>query len=793
MEEPSFRDKDVLSLKAKLEQHQLRRDEDIALLQTGIQRRMADRPTKGFLSKVVESRLRHAFRTVRVPAQMREGCPIAEHMASNLGEMAEALRNYWADVSQSPDRGFVKPPRDVEAWDLLLGHIQPILTAEQQERLGRPISIEELAELRDESGVIIDIGILRSLPRGKGGGQDGWTYEFIQLLWPTIGPLMIDGWNEAWTQGGRMPGGGHVALLHLLFKPSKNPSVKADPSCPENYRPLSLLNCDSKILSRVLVHRLLKVIHLLIHSDQSGFIPGRSIEANIRIQHDVTHFFETMDPAEFEVGGKFPGGVGRIDHDFEKAYDRVDIEFLIAVCEKMGLGPAFSAWIRLFYKDSMSCILVNGLVVRGYRLVYGVRQGDPLSPLLFDIVMETLAILVRRAPDLQSICLPCGPGWIERPLRILLYADDFNHFFRGSHSIPVFRQILQLFQRASNLKTKPLAEVGMWWGPPLEPASKGSTRWLEGTNFDLALGIRFGKKVTPEIMCEPLIARFEKAIKSLDGMSRAPFGRAVLAQSLVVPIVVYYARVIVIPAGIIDYLQKLVTTYLWTTISKVAKEGREKDPNRRVHHLVGDKGVMRPRNEGGLPLQKIASIVLANQASVILRWFTPQQTTAKGLPRYWVSAVGFPVRLGFSHLLSSSATGISPAAPLFYHQCIEAFNSLKWALDVPQTWEELCHLPLWCNNSFGCLDSTNNPWITKLSKKGVRYMSQMASQVDGKLPRVLPADPSGLRRNPDGAEVPIELDNRLGDASPSTGSSGYRETATNLSGDDGDLCRAGNR
>ncbi len=68
-------------------------------------------------------------------------------------------------------------------------------------------------------------------------------------------------------------------------------------------------------------------------------------------------------------------------------------------------------------------------------------------------------------------------------------------------------------------------------------------------------------------------------------------GRAVLAQSLVVPIIVYNARVIVIPAGIIAYLQKLVTTYLWTTISKEAKEGREKDPNRRVHHLVvGDKG-----------------------------------------------------------------------------------------------------------------------------------------------------------------------------------------------------------
>jgi hypothetical protein len=119
---------------------------------------------------------------------------------------------------------------------------------------------------------------------------------------------------------------------------------------------------------------------------------------------------------------------------------------------------------------------------------------------------------------------------------------------------------------------------------------------------------------------------------------------------------------------------------------------------------------MRSRDEGGLPVQKVASIVLADEASVILRWFTPQQTTAKGLPRFWVSAAGFPVRLGFSHLLSPSAPRIYPAAPLFYHHCIEDLSSLEWELDTPHTtWDELCHLPLFCNKSFGCLDSTNNP------------------------------------------------------------------------------------
>jgi hypothetical protein len=133
--------------------------------------------------------------------------------------MAEALREYWATVSHSPDVGCVKPPRDQQAWNRLLSKVTPVLTEAEVTSLGGPISLVELAPKRNEDGVIIDAGILRSLPRGKSGGVDGWSYEFIQLLWPVIGPLMVQGWNAAWTGKQRMPGGGHLALLHLLLKP----------------------------------------------------------------------------------------------------------------------------------------------------------------------------------------------------------------------------------------------------------------------------------------------------------------------------------------------------------------------------------------------------------------------------------------------------------------------------------------------------------------------------------------------------------------------------------------------
>ena len=749
---PTYRGKDESDLLDRLHKHRLRRDDKIALIVGGLKRHTTDRPSKDFLRKMNSHSNRTAFRAVRT----REG-----RLVTSLPEMAEALREFWATVSHSPDVGCVKPPRDQQAWDRLLSNVTPVLTEVEIITLGAPISLAELAPKRNEAGVIIDAGILRSLPRGKSGGVDGWSYEFIQLLWPVIGPLMVQGWNAAWTGKQRLPGGGHLALLHLLLKPSKNVQEVTDPTLPESYRPLSLLNCDGKLLSRILVQRLLKVIERLIHKDQTGFIPGRSIEANVRIQHDFTHFFENMDAKEFEEDGTYAGGVGRMDHDFEKAYDSLDVDFMLAVCEKFGLGRGFVDWVRVFYRDAQTAVLVNGYRSSPYRLTYGARQGDPLSPLLFDLVMETLALLVRSSAELQSVELPAGPGWEPCLLRITLYADDFNHYFRGSRSIIEFRKILQCFRLAANLKTKAKAEVGMWWGPPLSVEARGASRWLEGEDFDVALGVRFGKKVSAEVMCEPVQVRLHKAINSLEGLCWTPYGRAVLAQSLVVPIVVYWARVIVIPDAMITSMQAAIMKFVWKNYYRKNQQARSKKPEKRVQHLVGDKGVLRRRADGGLPLQHLESVVKANQVSFILRLLSPAQQTYKALPRFWVSNVGFPYNLGFSHLFSSQDLCLPPDAPLFYRKCVTEFRALPWTMDAPTSMGELGNLPLWRNRQLGCLEPTRYPMMAALAAAGIRYIGQLLSPMTWKIPNTLPADLEGLQRYPSALPMTLELSSRM--------------------------------
>ena len=206
LQDPLFNESDVVAYKVTLARSREQREHLRAMVKDGLSRQAADRPTKAFLCRRAARRSRQAFRAVRILPHEREGIHQPARTVTALTEMAEALRGYWAGVSQSSDAGFKKPPRDNEAWAVLLDHIKPMISTDAAAILGAPISVAELAEQVDENGVVIDIGILRRLKHGKSGGADGWNYEFIQLLWPIIGQLTVDSWNEACVKGGRMPG-----------------------------------------------------------------------------------------------------------------------------------------------------------------------------------------------------------------------------------------------------------------------------------------------------------------------------------------------------------------------------------------------------------------------------------------------------------------------------------------------------------------------------------------------------------------------------------------------------------
>ena len=149
-----------------------------------------------------------------------------------------------------------------------------------------------------------------------------------------------------------------------------------DPHLLKNYRPISLLNIDYKILSKVLATRLKDVLEDIISVDQIGFMNGRTIGEAIRIIDDVIFHATQYD---------LPGYMIAID--FQKAFDSVSHDFLNKILNFYNFGPQFCRWVEILYKNSLSCIFNGGMSTGYFEVRRGVRQGDPLSPLIFTMCM----------------------------------------------------------------------------------------------------------------------------------------------------------------------------------------------------------------------------------------------------------------------------------------------------------------------------------------------------------------------------------------------------------------------
>ena len=147
------------------------------------------------------------------------------------------------------------------------------------------------------------------------------------------------------------------------------------------------MNVDHKIASRSIAARLLKVIHLVVDKDQSCGVPGRFIGENVAF-----------------LRGGAPAALVSLDQ--EKAFDRVNWTFLRSTLYPMGFGQSFVGWVNLFYNNVSSSVNVNGYISNSFNLSRGVRQGCPLSPLLYVLVAEVLACNIRFNGVISGLSLP---------------------------------------------------------------------------------------------------------------------------------------------------------------------------------------------------------------------------------------------------------------------------------------------------------------------------------------------------------------------------------------------------
>uniref|UniRef100_A0A8C5P9T9 Reverse transcriptase domain-containing protein n=1 Tax=Leptobrachium leishanense TaxID=445787 RepID=A0A8C5P9T9_9ANUR len=326
------------------------------------------------------------------------------------------FHKHFQDTYNLPKQTVTQNADTIEAY--LRQHLRITLSCDARQSLDRPITGEELEEA------------IKLTPSGKSPGPDGLSLQYYKSLHGLLAQHWLRAFNSL-TEGTHLQASALTANITLIPKPGK------DPELCSSYRPISLLNQDLKLFAKVLANRLKAHVPTLVHSDQTGFIPGREGRANTVRAIDLIHAATTGDREPTIL----------LSTDADKAFDRVGWLFLSHTLRFMGVGTNMLTWINALYTNPTARVNINGALSVPFPITNGTRQGCPLSPLLFALTLEPFLQAVHSDIDLHGVEVG------NREHRVAAYADDMLFFLRQPRiSLPKLLHLFVQYGALSNLK-----------------------------------------------------------------------------------------------------------------------------------------------------------------------------------------------------------------------------------------------------------------------------------------------------------------------------------------------------
>ena len=444
-----------------------------------------ERPSPGLTAQLS----RPAQASVMPPLRGRDG-----RLVPSGPKLAQLVANHNARISASPPLAPAARAARQAAVQAVLAPLssQPHFTPAESADMGsRAVTEAEVARA------------LKHSPSGRSPGLDGIPMELYRKFKRYFAPLLSRLFSAIGSLGD-LPHRFHEGLVVSIYK-------KGDTHDPANYRPITLLNTDYRLLTKTLANRLLRPLDRITPPSQTAFLPGRQIGENIWLLQLLDAYLRRQQSHAFVLFC-----------DFQKAYDTVDRAFLLAVMESLGAGPDLLRWVGLLLSDTRARALVNGFISDPCTSRAGTRQGDPLAPLLYLFV----AIAFYRFLEARGhhLSLPSGLSLVAAQ-----YADDAEIPFSSEADLPPILTTLSIFATASGQRLNHVKSEVVRFGcssPTPPPASIAGISLVPST---VALGIQFGAQ-DPEIWTS-LKSRATDRCDRLAKLYLSDLGRGLAASS----------------------------------------------------------------------------------------------------------------------------------------------------------------------------------------------------------------------------------------------------------------------
>jgi len=442
--------------------------------------------------------------------------------------------------------------------------IQP---SDDLEHLSRPFSTLDIDK------------VIKQMLADKAPGPNGFNGLFLKRCWDIIKEdiytLCFDFFNDTLDLES-------VNCSFITLVPKVH-----NPTSANDFRPISLLNCVLKIITKLLADRLQTKIIPLVHTNQYGFIKTRTIQDCLAWAYE--YIYQCQHSKREIVILKL---------DFTKAFDTIEHNTIIQMMSHLGFGDKWLDWIQRILASGTSSILLNGVPGNHFHCRHGVRQGDPLSPLLFVLAADLLQCIINKG---------CRNGLFELPIPsyeldqypIIQYADDTLLVMKASQKeLFTLKGLLESFAQSTGLRVNYnkscLVPLNLFDNKAHLLAGAFGCK-IESLPFTY-LGLPLGTTKPRVDHFEPLMSKTERKLTTTSNFLTHA-GRLQLVNSVLSSLPTFAMCTLQVPATVLDYIDRARRHCLW----------RGSDSNAKMKPLVAWKKCAKPKRKGGLGIINLRS------------------------------------------------------------------------------------------------------------------------------------------------------------------------------------------